>query len=89
MNTVPSTVPDFSLSPVAAPLLEADPYSIDELCSRDPKTLSDAELDKIILNLRAQAVRLAKARAEGKTRAPAATTKSPSKSKIDLGDAEL
>lgn len=52
------------------PLAEATIDSLEELFRRDPLSLSDPDVDKIVDELRARRAQWAKAEAEGKTRAP-------------------
>lgn len=54
----------------ASPLATANPSSLDELFSRDPLDLGDADLDRIVGELRKSRELWRKAEAEGKTRAP-------------------
>lgn len=53
-----------------SPLAEAVPESLDELFSRDPLSLTQQDLDKIIANLREARARWAAAEASGAKSAP-------------------
>jgi hypothetical protein len=55
--------------PISTALIEALPESISELYSRDVESMSDADIDRIILDQRAHRERMESAEALGK-RAP-------------------
>lgn len=67
-------------TPTSSPLAEAVPESLDELFSRNPLDLSEADLDKIIAKYRADRGRFAQADLEGK-RVPATRAKPLAKPK--------
>lgn len=44
-------------APEPSPLTEADPASLQELFNRDPLSLSDSDIDRIVSELRSQRAR--------------------------------
>lgn len=73
------------------PLAEASPASLDELMARNPETLDDASIDRIVEALREQRAAWARAEAAGKKSAPKASS-APSKAvdkELDLDNLGL
>lgn len=57
-------------SPLDSPLLEAAPNSLEELFNRSPFDLTDAELDRMVLEYRRLREEWIKAEAQGAVKAP-------------------
>lgn len=68
-----------------SPMAEADPHSLDELMSRDPKLNTRKDRDVIVAEYRRMRGLWEKAKAEGKTRAPKEPKAKVSTSLDDLG----
>lgn len=69
-----------------SPLAEANPDSLQELFDRDPLELTDADVERIVTELRDQRSRWVKAEAKGKKQA---APKSLSLADLDLSDLKL
>lgn len=56
-------------TPAPTPLSEASPDSLQDIFNRDPRDLSEADQDRILVELRRQALQWAQDEQSGKTRA--------------------
>lgn len=76
-----------------SPLGEADPHSLDNLYAGDPLSLTDADVDKIVDDLRKKKalweIEDAAAQSQGRARRPKAYKSAPPKGQLDLSDLGL
>ena len=76
-----------------SPLSEADPRSLDDLYAADPLTLTDADVDKIVADLRKKRALWesedAAAQSQGRARRPKEYKAPPPKGQLDLSSLGL
>lgn len=71
------------------PLAEASATSLDELMARNPETLTDESVDRIIAALRDQREAWGRAEAAGKRSAPKGTPAKATPKELDLSELDL
>lgn len=74
--------------PSSTPLTEVSPEAVDELFSRDPLKLSNADIEKLVLHFRAERHQWQRLEAEGKTRSKPRGKKATTSAPMTAGDVD-